>query len=338
MPTRPAMLPLLLVALLACLALPATAVVVTREQGLDFVTVGAPGNRGANAQEAPAWAVFAPPLGAVDHEYRIMRTNITYQQYLPFLQAYAPHHQGVPFSGSLMGLGINYLGTGPSGQPLYELVPGQENCTATMGWRIAARFANWTHNGQVNEAWAFENGAYDTSTFGASAQGIPTDQFTHNPDAKFWIPSIHEMAKATYYDPDRYGPGQEGYWLHPDGGMEQLVAGPPGIGEAAGHTIGLLENIAVGSYPETQSPWGLWDVSSTYPQATEGWLHPTQGPQRIKVGSRVGEEFYWVYDQLQIHVSQDRIGLRLATAVPATSSGAWFVAMLALGVKGRRRI
>ncbi|MCA9287071.1 MAG: SUMF1/EgtB/PvdO family nonheme iron enzyme [Phycisphaerales bacterium] len=303
----------------------ASAEVFTR-YGLDFVHVGDPGNRGATAQEAPLWPAWAPPLGAVDHDFGIMRTNVTNEQWIEFVRAYAPHYAGSPNATALTGRWIQYTGS-VGGQPQYQIRSGAENFSAEMTWRIAARYANWLHNDKANEAWAFEDGAYDTSTFGEVVVGgitMLTDQFTHHPDARFWIPTVNEYTKGAHWDPNRYGNGQGGYWLMPDGGNENLIAGPPGIGEAAGDSVPPAAGVNVGSYPTTQSPWGMWDVSSTDYQFTEGWIHGVSGLQRLDAGSGAGSPTYWNRDRLDnfqtVHMQATKDALRIATVVPATAT------------------
>jgi hypothetical protein len=58
--------------------------------GHDFVTIGAPGNRGTLPSEQP-WAEFPDQaVGAVGYEFRITRTEVSANQWLEFARAYAP--------------------------------------------------------------------------------------------------------------------------------------------------------------------------------------------------------------------------------------------------------
>src|SRR5690606_10019729 len=84
----------------------------------------------------------------------------------------------------------------------------------------------------------------------------------------FFLPTLHEWTKAAYYDPDRHGPGEEGYWLYPDGGEEPLTSGFPW--EPGAETSGgIREYVDVGQYPQSVSPWGLLDVSGGEREWTE---------------------------------------------------------------------
>lgn len=316
------------------LAAPALGVEVFTSGGLTFVGVRDAGNRGATAAEAPLWPTWAPPLGAVNHDFGIMRTNVTNAEWIEFVRAYGPYWTGSPGAFALTGPEIFYTGT-VGGVPQYAIGQGAERHSAEAGWRTMARFCNWLHNGKVSAPWAFENGAYDTSTFGEVVVGgitMLTDQFTHHPDARYWIPTVHEYTKAAHWDPDKFGPGQGGYWLMPDGGDERLVAGPPGVGEAAGDWWqGEWGRPDVEMYPDTQSPWGMRDVSSTVPQFTEGLISPSVGVQRLDMGSRAGSTFYFASDQLgnlSGTIPSSIRGVRIATTIPSPAS----VAVLVVGV------
>lgn len=239
--------------------------VIPPSYGLDFVTIGAPGNRDTIPEEVPTNPTFK--FGRVNHTYRIMRTEITYTRWLEFVEAYAPWAPK-PKDSEFTGLWIF-----PKPGGTYAILPGAEEWPAVMGWRYAARYANWLHNGKVVEQWAFESGAYDTSTFTPHPNGYGyNDQLKHSKGARFWIPTYDEWLKAAHYDPDRYGPGQEGYWMYPDGGNEPLISGfPEDGGETnAGETFpSSVIGMDVGSYPQTLSPWGLLDVSGSESEWTE---------------------------------------------------------------------
>ena len=195
------------------------------------------------------------------------RTEITVMQWLEFVEAYAPHAPN-PTDPGMLGRNISRV---PGGG--FQIYPGTEQFPANMSWRSAARYANWLHNGRVNEAWAFESGAYDASTFTQDpVTGRYNDQRAHSPGARFWIPTLDEWVKAAYYDPNRYGSGQEGYWRMPASRNELLISGYPHEG---GETNADILNLPfpvgmdVGSYPHVTSPWGLLDLSGGENEWTE---------------------------------------------------------------------
>ncbi|MBM4109547.1 MAG: formylglycine-generating enzyme family protein [Phycisphaerae bacterium] len=283
--------------------------------GLDFVTVGAPGNRATIPEE-----VFQTPwlrVGAVPYEYRIMRTEVTNAQWVRFLNAYAPYYTGDPWALQLTGMWIYRTAGGA-----YEVEPGADQWPVEIGWRLAAIYCNWLHNDMGSEAWAFKTGAYDVSTFTVNQWGLPIEQSTRSPGARFWIPSWDEWAKAAFYDPNRYGPGREGYWRLPRGSNEPLISGLP---EAGGQTNagaampGSIPHMPVGSYPHVRSPWGLLDVSG----GEREWTEWRDGADRAAFGSRIrgsmGGEFIdgpWLLGSTTF----SRSGVRLAAPIPSPSA------------------
>lgn len=291
------------------------------DYGFDWVTVGSPGNRPTLPAEVPA----DPDLrvGAVSYDYRIMRTHVSNEQYLEFANAYAPFWQGSPGDITLTG----YWGKAvqsPSGSWSYSARPGSEHYAARIEWEMAARLCNWLTNGKVNQAWAFETGAYDLSL-------AWPDKLTPLPQAKYWMPTLDEYDKAVYYDPNRYGVGQEGYWQNPDSGDESLVVGLP---EDGGETIGDLlwqtdpglglGGWNLGQYPNVQTPWGLIDVSATAQDFTQSNL----GSPGIRIvrggGSLAGDTVFATWDRLDFDMAISYPsgwgGLRLVSVVPAPYS------------------
>jgi len=210
----------LLVGCNVALALATTAHAQAPSHGHDFVTIGAPGNRNTIPKEVPLDPTISQ--GKVDYVYRMTRTEITVAQWNEFLNAYEPFAPD-PRDPDLLGRYL-FRNTGGGG---YTPWPGTEQYPTNMSWRYAARYANWLHNDKANNAAAFESGAYDTSTFTQNPNGSYNDQRSRSPGAKFWIPSLDEWIKAAYYDPDRYGPGEEGYWRNPGSQQELLMSGYP---------------------------------------------------------------------------------------------------------------
>jgi hypothetical protein len=275
--------------------------------GLDFVTVGAPGNRVPNQAEAPLYYTygFSPIPGRVDYEFRIMRTEVNVTQWFEYVQAFAPFWQGAPNSSSFTSMWIFY-----SPSQGHYIASGTENYSANMSWDHAARYANWLHNGKVNEAWAFESGAYDLS------EPVPA----RNPEARFWMPSLDERIKATYYDPDRYGPGEEGYWKHPGGSDAVLVSGHPWEGGETNRGIRgiFMGEMDVGSYPHITTPWGLLDASG----GVREWADTVipNSDRRFRVGSQAGPHSD-TWDKIDLSWNRTQTfhsgaGLRVASVIP----------------------
>lgn len=271
-------------------------------------TVGSPGNRAANAQEAP---FLIPPHGSVDSSFRITRTELTVSQYFQFLTAYRPYITGSPADISITGFWIRWNGSS------YSMIPGSEHYAADMSWRMAARYCNWLENGKATARAAFESGAYDTSTFTQNSDGTLNDQISHTPGANFWIPTLDQWIKAVYYDPNRYGPGQDGYWRYPGSSDSVLTPGLPQDGGQTSAGIQGLLGIDAGSYPEVQTPWGLLDASGGVTEWTET-LHDVGPRSRWSGGSYTGDLSLLIDDRIDFpNIGGAYTGLRVASVVPA---------------------
>lgn len=310
-----------------------------QDYGFEWAVIGDPGNRDTIPAETPADPTLS--AGGVAYGYRIMTGKLSTLDYLEFVRAYAPFWDGPPGHPDLTGWHIQAHQNRDESWT-YEPADGADHYAASLSWEMAARYCNWFHNGKINEAWAFETGAYDTSTFYKDDQGYH-HQLTHDPDARFWIPTLDEYVKAAYYDPDRYGPGEGGYWLYPDGGNEQLYAAFPWDGgETIGDVLADSEWLGawdLGQYPHVRSPWGLTDVSGTM----EDWIEELSNVNigtRMLAGSYAHDVLYFSFDRLDMWdgTSPDSIrgSLRIVTTIP-TPSGAGFATAWLIHLRQRRR-
>ncbi|CAG1000710.1 hypothetical protein PHYC_02858 [Phycisphaerales bacterium] len=221
---------------------------------IDFVTVGAPGNRATVPSEVPDWPGMQ--VGSVNYEYRISQTEVLVEDWYPFVQAYAPFWNGSVADSRFTSIFIYHDGD------QYVMAPGTERYPIDTTWHMAARYVNWLHNGAISgQEWAFETGVYETSTFTQNPDGSWNDQVSHSPNARFWIPTYDETFKAFYYDPDRYGSGEGGYWLYPNSSNVSPVSGPPGVGTTNAGLGTFSQYSVAGQYPDYATPWGVLDAS-----------------------------------------------------------------------------
>lgn len=290
--------------------------------GMGFVTVGAPGNRATLPSETP----FRPDMsvGSVPYGFRITKTEVRTSDYFEFIQGYLQTHPSENrFDSRITGSWIV-----PSGASGVAYDPQTAHWPIDPSWRMAARFCNWLHNDRVNEAWAFNSGAYDTSTFTETilpdGQRVYNDQATRSPGARFWIPSEDEAMKAFFYDPNRYGTGQEGYWTFTNASLTAPVVGRPENGGTTnvGQYFGSdLWN--AGSYPNAQSPWGLLDTSGGLREWTE--QRDVFNGNRLVIGTTYADEglLDWA-DRLDGYTYESTFpptnssrGFRVAGAVPS---------------------
>ncbi len=304
--------------------------------GFNFATVTHAGNAPTQTFPRPGFPTLT--VGAVSHEYRISTTETTNAQWFEFVRAYAPFVNSNSWtSESFIGRDILFEGVS-GGVPQYFLPPSRAQRPSEIGWAFAARFCNWSHNGQkgVGEAAAdFEAGAYDMSRY-----LTPGWDSAHTPEAKYWIPTMDEWVKAAYWDPNKNGPAQPGYWAYPITSDAAPIAGEPGSGGQTNTGVfpaGQVRPLDVGSYPTVVSPWGLLDASG-------GLVEWVQNPEEPGVHRSIGSSLYHPFDpassdQLVLsRMEQDlalRIGLRIASAVPGPMAAPALLALAALTRRSR---
>ncbi|MCA9288938.1 MAG: SUMF1/EgtB/PvdO family nonheme iron enzyme [Phycisphaerales bacterium] len=327
-------------ALAAALAAPASAeLVFTTEYGIEFSTIGDAGNPVVPQSVGPSLYLGTPPtlIGSVNYEYRIARTETTVEQWAEFITAYRPHYTaGNPNFLPFTGRWIQW--SEPQQKYVYD--PAFAQVATDPSWRVAAAYCNWLHNDKASEAWAFESGAYDTSTFTFNPDGTINDQAEHSPAARFWIPTLDEWTKAMHWDPDRYGPGDGGYWVYPTSSDDAPVSGVPGVGHTSGGlpAIPLSSYFPVGSYTDVQSPWGLWDGSGSERE----WIETIADRRfRLLKGTEPGVSplFADRIDRVSNigAPSGSGYGFRLAAVVPAQSTTLVVIGPVALITPRRRR-
>lgn len=302
---------------------------------LVWCEVGAPGNRGVRADEFQWWANDDPDPGAVSYTFRITQTEVLSEQWASFVNAYSPYWTGHPND---IGFASPYLYRDDGGT--YRVRARAERVPIIAEWTMAARYCNWLHNGMSGERWAFESGAYDASTFTFNPDGSGNHQRERSPGAKYWIPSLDEMLKASFYDPDRYGEGQGGYWLYPQGSNAPPIPGLPQNGGTTNTGQGLF-NWYAGMYPDAQSPWGLLDVSGGQSEWVET-AFADRLQDRFRFGSQFGGEGIWAAildrgDYWDAGGVGGVLGFRVAGLVPTPASAIPLLLLWYIGNERRRR-
>lgn len=297
----------------------------------DWAVVGDSGNLPAAGPDFPL--LHHRHVGRVNRNFRIARNEVTTAQWLEFVQAYAPYYDGTRVNSRFTSPWIRWTSSG------YEAGAGTEQFPVGVGFHYAARFVNWLHNGKGLDRASFESGVYDTSTFVEDDIGHRSDQIAHDPGARFWIPTLNELIKSAFYDPNRHGPGAGGYWLYPDQGNEPLIPGLPSEGGETSHGVFILEGeLPVGSYPHVHSYYGLLGLSGGW--SAEWTETVTPGPSRWRVawGSSTGGTYDLVFDRLDLHQRTSPnglLGLRVASVMPGPA--AWLVGLVGCVAARRRR-
>jgi formylglycine-generating enzyme required for sulfatase activity len=206
-------------AALACLPLGGVA----NAEPIEWVTVGDPGNT-ADIR------LFRVDYGAVAASFRIMKYEITNQQYTDFLNSvaatdtYSLYNQYMGSDASFRG-GITQSGS--AGSYTYSAKTNMGDKPVNyVSWFDAARMSNWLMNGATSSS-STERGAY-TLVSGQTSGTAPAV----NSVAMFYVPTIHQSYKAAFY---KGGGTDAGYWdfaTQSDAGPEPVKAGLTGIGSA----------------------------------------------------------------------------------------------------------
>lgn len=271
-------------------------------------------------------------VGGVDYRYRISRTEVSNRQWFEFVQAYAPFvAPGAGSSFEFTGTGIGLSGGGG-----YSLAEETADHAARVGWRFAARYTNWLHNGKVNEAWAFESGVYDSSTFDLPGGTVISDQRERSEGARYFLPTRDEWAKAVHFDPHRYGEGQEGYWFYPYSSDTAPVPGAPGT-PGAQTNAGTTLNVPIMSYPDASTPWGLFDASGSVFEWLETINPSQQGRYSGSSDSGPGQQINDAINRWQQWTPSSLVGIRLASVIPAPGAPLVALAAALLVARTRRR-
>jgi hypothetical protein len=246
-----------------------------RDGGVEFVTVGDPGNPAYDGMDPQG---FFTGRGSVDYTYRIGLTELTTQNWVDFLNAMRFTEE--PFAWIPRNWGAAPVQAVPYWR--FEAFDDESAMKPLGGlmWRALAWYCNWLHHGQPIGPDSIRDGAYDVSTFFIdSNNGGLQDQATRSEGARFWIPSQDEWMKAAYYDPNRHGPGESGWWTYPhmsDEAPEPGLPTTPGAQTSAG-TFQLFFDfneafdIPLKSYKGVESSWGLMDVSGAGQEWSEEW-------------------------------------------------------------------
>ncbi len=329
--------------------------------GIDFVTVSAVSNAPWQGNGTPGDRAIG--RGGVGYEYKIGKFEVTSAQWAEFFSAAydrpagdtIPHLIPPDFWGGIPAVPTHT--ENPNARrwvttPQTAMIP-----TGDISWRMAAIYCNWLHNGKATNREAFLSGAYDVSTFGYQGT-VFTDQLTHNPDARYWVPTWDEWLKAAHYDPAKpNGDGSlGGWWVYPHMSDTAPVYGPPGVlvnGVLAQANAGWDQldfpgfnpfSVQLWAYENVTSPWGLLDVSG----ATREWTEETLFVNGVFPADRFFDGTAWDFsigtlDRIN-SVGGDfpslavyDLGFRIATSVPAPGISALGLGLfLSLGVRRRR--
>jgi len=313
---------------------------------IDTVSIGHAGN-----------ADDTTGFGGVNYDYSIGKYEVTNEQYTAFLNsvdstganALALYNSSMSFNPSG---GITFDSTRADGQK-YQLKAGRSrNAVNFVSYYDAIRFANWMHNGQT--LGGTETGAYNLT--GGSPVPTNASQIQRDQDARWALVSEDEWYKAAYHD----GTGTSGgYSRYPtqanaaphsdqppgtnspdptntanvfrnDGIANGFNDGFAVTGETTFPSVNAL--VDVGSYTQTSSSYGLFDLAGGVHEWNESLIGGNRG---LRGGSFWSATFGVDMDDAQFRLGglapgfEERdIGFRitrLVTAVPEPSALGWLV-------------
>ncbi len=255
----------------------------TSQINIRLVEVGAPNNppdtSGVAKNHAPLGS--ATGAGSVAMPYQIGAYDVTAEEYCAFLNAVAkksdPHLlYNTNMSSDLDVACIVRSGDAASGYT-YTTIKDREKFPITyVSWYAALRFCNWLENGQPTEGLpdtATEKGSYDL----ASASTFTNNMANLSPEALWSLPTDDQWHKAAYYQPagDNKIPGS--YCAFGTGSMNPpenqwaeatAVNGANYCFHGSFTTLKQPRITPVGSFSNSRSPWGAYDMAGEVSQWT----------------------------------------------------------------------
>ncbi len=267
--------------------------------------------------------------GKVDYNYKISKYEITTAQYVEFLNAVAATDTNGLYNVGMYNSDY-YKGikrSGNSGSYTYSVNTDFQSDwankpVALIGWYDALRFANWMHNGQPTGDQGnstTERGVYYL-TGTNSVNGTYYNGALRNPDAVFWLPSEDEWYKAAFYDPNKTGTDK--YWNYATGSDSIPHKSAPTTDSDCvnyidynGYAVGApYYSTDIGSYPNSDSPYGTYDQNGN---AWE-WTETMSGSNRGLRGGSWGNNYTYMassYSLLYAPDGNQGTGIRLAGGI-----------------------
>lgn len=306
---------------------------VTTIHGIEFSTIGNAGNaaiRPEDHQNNPYFLGVSTfgGQGTVNQTYRIARTETTIGQWLGFVNAFAPHWEGAP-DDTRLGRSLEIT---PDGR--YTVEPRRLNePIQKISWLLAAAYCNWLCNDQRTDADAFRTGAYDLRGINLAQPAPRSTAVPVTMNAAFRLPTLAEWNKAAYFDPNRYGESQPGWWLFPNAKDRPPISGTPENGGEtnAGAPWGAQDADPVAAYANFQSAYGLFDVSGGVREMLTDYAGTEDSGQTYyyTVGSNrfSGADFLDLHDHVSWEIGGIEYrgtwgiaGFRLVTTIPNPST------------------
>ena len=225
---------------------------------------------------------FPGGIGAVGYDYQMSRTETTRGQFAEFLNAVASNPSAPSYVTTLWSGSTNFgiTRTLSGGSYVYSAASPTSPIT-NVSWTMAARYVNWLNNGQPTitsgtATWntALNTGAYtmaDTRANTVSTVVPRATSITPGLSQKYFLPTANEWVKAGFYNPG------SATWNTWQTGVSSPTPAATSIPSGATNTAVYNTGVAVpgygalpvGSIPNTQSPYGLYDMLGNVTEMTD---------------------------------------------------------------------
>lgn len=179
--------------------------------GMDFVTVGNPGNTGKFVSGTAGSGTF----GAVSSTFDIGKTEVNNSNYTAFLNAVAASDPYALYNTQMSNSIGGITRSGSSGSFTYAVKAGWGDKPVNyVNVYSAARFVNWLNNGMPTVSGSVAvNGAINTGAYSLANSTLPNTALVRNPGATYFLPTRDEWFKAAYYS-QTLNSGTGGYYTY----------------------------------------------------------------------------------------------------------------------------
>jgi len=299
---------------------------------MDWSVVGNPGNA--------ADPYTGSKYGSVGYSYNIGTYDVTWNQYVEFLNSNVPggatadplHLYDSLMSDSRTG-GVIYTSAGANGSK-FSVMPGRGNNPVTcVNWYDSLRFVNWLNNGQV--AGMTETGAY--TLLGGTPVPSNGNSVTRNAGATVFLPNLNEMYKAEYYNP-----ASSSYYFYPtSSNIPPTASASSATPNTANYDNVVGNTTPVGSYTGTTSPYGAFDMAGNVWQWVDGRGPVVGTSSRTLAGTSYSSDVRFSRSstpyQLGAADASTEVGFRVASIPEPSTIALAAIGMVALFVIGHRR-
>jgi hypothetical protein len=272
---------------------------------IDFVTVGDAGNAGTTG-----FTNTSETFGGVAYNYRIGKTEISVGQFNAMEYSITGNATGL--SSTLAAGSVNTVKALMYANWLNADCPTGGNGLLDGG---VYNFTSWTTIAPWAEELQWDN-------------GDGTKNIWRHKDAKYFLATEDELVKAAFY---KGGSTDAGYWYYPTSSDTAPTAESASSGtNSANYANAVGSAVDVGSYPDTQSPYGaldmagnLWEMAevrydSGNNQYIPGWMD----------GYIHGDTWLRGTIGFGVNTAASDLGFRIAAVVPEPIS----LGMLGFGV------